>query len=474
MLEDLPPDSLMTFLKTFFLILSLLVVISYGVSEVVPDPKTNSQDSASLTIAFVPVGDVGNSSDVITHLGAVALEYQIGKYEITVAEWSFFLNAVATKEDPHGLYDERMSLDSMAPSIERSLRDDGTYHYTPIPGKECYPITYVGYFNALRFCNWLQNGQPNQLQGDDLIKASTEHGSYAITRSPNGEEQAEWSNNALYFLPSEDQWIKAAYYAGGGLYNKYWLYPTQHDLPPNSGDPTNMIVEIGACYSNIATLPLMNPGPQPVNFYEESQGSYGTCDMGGNVAEWITRSDPAHPNTLSPLTRGGSWASPFPEDSKRTDPGRIFDASEAALGNKCIGFRIATLGNNFSKKNRSSMQPSIKTTDTFEKIENHDLKIIADIIKWGLFFVDITMLVSMLGGLLCSMIFLLLGPELFAIVLLEVPLFALLFSIGEISFSVTLLVTLCSFLMDWITHSGYSDYAFDIVSLLLDLLKLLI
>ena len=449
--------------------ISGLVMISNGLTESLHDPEKDTQDPEPLSITCVPVGDPGNSADTNTHLGAVNMPYEIGKYEVTVAEWSVFLNAVASKKDLHGLYDERMSKDPVAASIERSLSDNGFYHYLPIAGKERYPMTYVSYYNALRFCNWLQNGQPNQLQGEDLVEASIEDGAYSFYQLDNGEEGAVANKEALYFLPSEDQWIKAAYYAGGGLHNKYWLYPTQHDLPPNNGDPTNMIVEAEACYSNIARLPLMKPGLQPVDFYEKSQGSYGTCDMGGNVAEWITKSDSAYSKNLIPMTRGPSWASQSYEESQRTYPAKTYGTPEVALGNNSIGFRIARLGHDFPNTKLLSHHTTLKTTRTLLKDKNHDLKTICDIIQWGLFFVDVSTLVLMLGGAICSMILLTLGPLLFAIALQEIPLLALCFSL-EISFSVVLLLTLCSFLMDWMTDSGYT---FDLVLSLLDAIKLL-
>jgi formylglycine-generating enzyme required for sulfatase activity len=444
-------------------------MISNGLTESLNDPEKDRQDPAPLSITYVPVGDAGNSADPGTHLGCVTTPYEIGKYEVTVAEWSVFLNAVASKKDLHGFYDERMSTDPVVASIERLLSNDGFYYYLPITGREGSPITYVSYYNALRFCNWLQNGQPNQLQGEDLVEASVENGAYSFYQLDNGEEGVVANKEALYFLPSEDQWIKAAYYAGGGLHNKYWLYPTQHDLPPNNGDPTNMIVETGSCYSNIATVSIMKSGLQPVDFYEKSQGAYGTCDLGGNVAEWITKSDSAHSKNLIPMTRGQSWASQSYEESQRTYPAKTYDSPEVALGNNSIGFRIARLGHDFPNTKLLSHHTTLKTTNTLLEDKNHALKIIGDIIQWGLFFVDVSTLVLMLGGVICSMVLLILGPVLFPIALQEVPLLALCFSL-EISFSVVLLLTFCSFLMDWMTDSGYT---FDFVFSLLDVFKLL-
>ena len=53
--------------------------------------------SASITMDWVNVGNPGNAADT-TGYGAVAYAYQIGKHEVTNAQYGAFLNAV----DPGG------------------------------------------------------------------------------------------------------------------------------------------------------------------------------------------------------------------------------------------------------------------------------------------------------------------------------------------------------------------------------------
>ncbi|NIM51450.1 MAG: PEP-CTERM sorting domain-containing protein, partial [Gemmatimonadales bacterium] len=55
---------------------------------------------------WVTVGDPGNVND--THgYGGVGYVYNIGRYEVTNAQYCAFLNAVAAS-DPHGLYNTYM------------------------------------------------------------------------------------------------------------------------------------------------------------------------------------------------------------------------------------------------------------------------------------------------------------------------------------------------------------------------------
>ena len=39
---------------------------------------------------------------------------------------------------------------------------------------------------------------------------------------------------ATYFIPSENEWYKAAYYKGGGTNAGYWTYPTQSNTAPSN------------------------------------------------------------------------------------------------------------------------------------------------------------------------------------------------------------------------------------------------
>ena len=56
------------------------------------------------SLQFVTVGDPGNATDPSTGYGAVPYTYQMGKYDVTLGQYTAFLNAVATTSDPCGLY----------------------------------------------------------------------------------------------------------------------------------------------------------------------------------------------------------------------------------------------------------------------------------------------------------------------------------------------------------------------------------
>jgi hypothetical protein len=52
---------------------------------------------AQVTIDWVTVGNANNANDT-TGYGAVNYDYQIGKYDVTIGQYTAFLNAVAATD----------------------------------------------------------------------------------------------------------------------------------------------------------------------------------------------------------------------------------------------------------------------------------------------------------------------------------------------------------------------------------------
>ena len=206
---------------------------------------------ADITIDTVTVGNPGNTSDPsdgdsstpgIQSFGAVPYSYRIGKTEVTVGQYTVFLNAVAAT-DTYELYLTQMSTNLNIAGISRSGIAGG-YTYNVI-GSPNHPVTYVDWGDAARFANWMQNGQPTGLQGPRTTEdgAYTMNGAYLMS-GPGSSNQAlnAISRNvcAQWFVPTEDEWYKAAYHQPteqGGDVDNYWLYPTRSNIAPNSDQP---------------------------------------------------------------------------------------------------------------------------------------------------------------------------------------------------------------------------------------------
>ena len=132
-------------------------------------------DARAVTINTVYVGNAGNASDPGTGgaFGAVAYDYRIGQTEVTIGQYTAFLNAVAAT-DTYSLYNTNMATDPAIAGIARGGAP-GSYSYNVI-GSPNKPITYVSWGDAARFSNWLHNGQPTGPQN----ASTTENGAYPL------------------------------------------------------------------------------------------------------------------------------------------------------------------------------------------------------------------------------------------------------------------------------------------------------
>ena len=258
----------------------------------------------AVTIEWVAIGAPGNAPDTATNCdavncGSVAYEYEIGRLEVTNAQYAEFLNAVADA-DPNGLYNPAMSSDARG-GINRS-GGSGSYTYAVKGGRADNPVVFVSLWDALRFANWLHNGQPVGAQGP----ATTEDGAYPISPERIADNTIVRRPSAAFVVPTENEWYKAAYYDPGA--QAYWQYPTGSDTapgsdpPPGGADSANYydgtFAVTGSANFNPNTNYLTNAGA-----YASADSPFGTFDQGGNVAEWNERIV----DGIYRRTRGGSW-----------------------------------------------------------------------------------------------------------------------------------------------------------------------
>jgi formylglycine-generating enzyme required for sulfatase activity len=257
------------------------------------------------SLETVPVGNAGNAGDTrypdtyngISGFGQVNYTYRIGKYEVTAGQYTEFLNAVAGV-DPHGLYSTNMGSISTACQIER-FAGDGTaadpYQYRVAADRANRPVNNVNYWNALRFANWLHNGQPSGTQDN----STTEDGAYTLT--PEGIRDYAVNRNAAWkwAVTSEDEWYKAAYYDPARA--SYYVYPTSSNTAPGR--------DLNDVSGNNANG-YGNPFPIQPSYYttvvgefQYSTSPYGTFDQGGNVWE-LNEATVVYP---SRGIRGGSF-----------------------------------------------------------------------------------------------------------------------------------------------------------------------
>jgi hypothetical protein len=130
--------------------------------------------------------------------------------------------------------------------IERA-GSEGSYAYTRSPGREELPVNYVSFYDALRFANWLVHLQPSGTQGN----ATTEDGAYTITAQGIADNSIARKPGASFFVTSEDEWYKAAYYDAGTA--SYFDYPAKTDAPTACAAP-NGAANQANCGNAVADL----------------------------------------------------------------------------------------------------------------------------------------------------------------------------------------------------------------------------
>ncbi|HEX5471068.1 MAG TPA: SUMF1/EgtB/PvdO family nonheme iron enzyme [Lacipirellulaceae bacterium] len=294
--------------------------------------------ACAITIDTVPVDNANNPTDFQSNglFGRVTSDYRIGTTEVTNAQYVEFLNAVAAS-DPYSLYNTNMDFYSRG-GITRS-GSDGSYTYSVKsdvsgvgPGGTNYtygdkPVIFVTWFDALRFANWVNNGA--------TVGASTETGAYTLlggTATPTNADSITRNNGATWFLPTENQWYKAAYYDGTA--GSYYDYPTKSDAAPDNNIPLddsgNSANYYNGAFTQEESYPLTAAGG-----YAFSASPYGTFDQGGNVWEWTeTTGSP----TSTRIIRGGAFDSDSStlDAASRTNKGAALDAVD-------LGFRLATI-----------------------------------------------------------------------------------------------------------------------------------
>jgi len=232
--------------------------------------------SAATVVETVLVGNAGNAADA-TGIGSVSELYRIGTYEVTNAQYSEFLNAV----DPAGanslnLYNPSMGSDPVGGITLNPAAPAGA-RFELKSDKGNKPVNYVSFIDTMRFANWLQNGQG---------ASNTEDGAYTVISGG----LAGRNPGATVFIPSQNEWYKAAYFdpanpaADDNGTPDYWLFPTQSDSVPTratadaAGDVTNPGSNVANYFAEVENVTTVG-GTSSVSFF-------GTFDQAGNVREW--------------------------------------------------------------------------------------------------------------------------------------------------------------------------------------------
>ena len=222
---------------------SILFVAAFLVASaaVAARADTITHGSTTINMAFVNVDNAGNPADPATGslYGAVGYDYRIGTYDVTAAQWA----AVYAAD----------------PNVGNAAYWSGSQ-----------PAAGMTWNQAAEFCNWLTTG--NALSGYYSISGGS--------ATPNALSHDAYAalHGTTYFIPTENEWYKAAFYSGSG--STYYKYATGSNTVPTavySGTAAGTAVFYGNGVSPTAPAAVDEAG---------GLSPYGTMGQDGNVFQW--------------------------------------------------------------------------------------------------------------------------------------------------------------------------------------------
>jgi hypothetical protein len=266
------------------------------------------------SIDFVPISGATNPSRGISAgtgftFTGVANDYRMGTCEITNDQWNKFTA-------------------SLGVSV---IGSQGGYSTSSYFAGANMPVENTSWYEAAQFVNWLNTS--NGLQ--PAYKFTGNQGTVDYTFVPwdaadSGYDSSNPYRNkaAMYFLPTENEWVKAGYWNGVSMQ----LWTTKDNSFPTRGDGTS-----GTGWDYDFLQRHVHYGPWDVGSGSEELN--GTFDMMGDVYEWMENpySNGSYTATATRVIRGGDWdadasvlASSFHDDQSPTHESYY------------IGFRVAS------------------------------------------------------------------------------------------------------------------------------------
>jgi formylglycine-generating enzyme required for sulfatase activity len=202
------------------------------------------------TIDFVPIS---GSTNPTSGYGIVNNAYRMGTYEVSNDQWTKFKAAYG----------------AVTGSPSYAYGNDPLFTGTNVPTNN------ASWYEAAQFVNYLNTSTGHQAaykftgtQGTSDYTLAT----WVSTDTGYDAGNPYRNSNAFYFMPTENEWVKAAYWNGTSL--QTYANASPSDLVFGIPDP--------AKWNYFSSV-----GSEPWNVGSGSQELNGTYDMMGNVWEWM-------------------------------------------------------------------------------------------------------------------------------------------------------------------------------------------
>jgi formylglycine-generating enzyme required for sulfatase activity len=235
-------------------VLSVLVVVSLFFFNYSVSADTFGTGDNAITIDFVPISGATNPT---SGYGIVNKDYRMGTYEISNDQWTKFKAAYGT------VTGSELSPVGAGTAYDREPRWPGSN----------LPTSNVSWYEAAQFVNYLNTSTGHTAAYKFTGTIHTSNYTLGVWGAADADGTNLYRNkNAKYFLPTENEWVKAAYWNGSSL--QTYSNASAGDLVGGLPDPTKWN------YSH----PFET---EPWNVTRGVQELNGTHNMMGNVREWM-------------------------------------------------------------------------------------------------------------------------------------------------------------------------------------------
>jgi formylglycine-generating enzyme required for sulfatase activity len=293
-------------------------------------------------IDFVTIGAPGNPAyngpdptGRVTGRGSVGYEFKLSRTEVSTAQWLEFYNTFKAREDAVSEFVMPMPLNWGA-EVDPTYSGPGRrYRLRDEPGAGDRGVYGVSWRTSARFCNWLHNDKSVTLSA--IANGAYDASTFTYPSPGQFTDQITRNPDARYWIPSLDEWLKAAHYDPANPdRDGWWLYSNRSDNPLNYGPPGEGDANAGFALPGFAHYLI------PLGSYPNVQSPWGLLDMAGAAREWTEHIRVVNDTMIRTLE--GSAVSDSPESARNGDRVNVFGGgSEPGAPGGNGGLRIAAI-----------------------------------------------------------------------------------------------------------------------------------